>query len=986
MSLPLPASVLAWAGPIGLLLVLSASLRPLAAGEETECGPDAPLPPGRGIACETRGTDVLVPAAPIELPAGKAGADIRIWELHELRQGCDPPYSVWAPAVDACVRTTVPLPPELEWFAPLNRPLVRPPTGVIVLYPDGTWTEETACPPELAEEQHVNQWRFCRDPQGFVRVPRLWNPPVNGIPFAEVEAIFEANYRDLLAIDGVTSVGLGTRDIGVHTSKPALVPKAIDGVPVKFLPPIIGTPLSHRETEPVRPLTSAARIGSPMAALGQFQIGTLTAVALAEGQPWLILPAHLLRRPHETPVCPVGSGRRLARCPKRPAIGAKGTRTVDQPFSVTTVGKVTRWDIIPHRARTPPTLDVAAAFADTDTKATNGFLEVRGTIDGYGAWSGREREPRDGEGVTIVSSLSTASGGHVIQATVERMEPSFPIGCNPAESPCAGTTPDALFYTLQRVMLLEISKGSRCLAHTDSGSPVLGSDKTILGMIAAHYQWRGKCHGVAVSAPAIRATLEFDAWLGTETASGLQGHEDHCRAHGPCGAGIGDCDSDRECQAGLVCVAGGGARYGFGAAVDVCEAAPADDHGATPATATPISLPSTTAGVLTAGDVDAFAVTLAEAGQLTVFTEGSTDTYGTLRAAGSQRHTPLPLSDDDSGADTNFRLRATLPAGSYVVAGRGYSSQTTGPYTLHTSFVASRPPAGDWDYCVDYGPCEAGEGDCDEDSECGVGLACVANVGASYGFGGQVDVCEAAPSLPVGDWDYCVDQGPCGAGEGDCDSDRECASGLQCVANVGASYGFGATVDVCEAPAAVELRGNADTIARLHGHPLSLFGWALDALNPAAAGAVEIYVGGPVGTGTKVATVMANQPRPDVNAALGVPGDHGFQWALSRPYQRGSHTFYAYAVDRVSAPTVRTALGSTPLVGPPGGWSFCQDHGPCRVGQGDCDGSSECGAGLSCMDNVGASYGFLSTVDVCLLPDGRSLPIPPAGPGPSEQE
>ena len=253
MSLPLPASVLAWAGPIGLLLVLSASLRPLAAGEETECGPDAPLPPGRGIACETRGTDVLVPAAPIELPAGKAGADIRIWELHELRQGCDPPYSVWAPAVDACVRTTVPLPPELEWFAPLNRPLVRPPTGVIVLYPDGTWTEETACPPELAEEQHANQWRFCRDPQGFVRVPRLWNPPVNGIPYAEVEVIYEANHDALLAIDGVTSVGRGARAFHVHTSKPALVPKAVDGVPIRLLPPIIGTPLSHTETVSGRP-------------------------------------------------------------------------------------------------------------------------------------------------------------------------------------------------------------------------------------------------------------------------------------------------------------------------------------------------------------------------------------------------------------------------------------------------------------------------------------------------------------------------------------------------------------------------------------------------------------------------------------------------------------------------------------------------------------------------------------------------------------
>lgn len=476
----------------------------------------------------------------------------RVWTLYELREVCGT-YMAWDPELEDCVRTAEPLPPELELFAPLGRLLVRPPAGVIVLYPDGTWTEETGCPAEFVEETHVNNWRFCRDPERHDRIPRMWNPPINGIPFEEVEEIFAANKDTLMAIDGVSSIGLGVIGIYVRTFKPELVPTAVEGLPIFLLEPVFGTPLSHTESVPWRPLTAAARIGLPKAAFGQFEIGTLTAVALAAGEPWLILPAHLLRDLHGTPVCPVRNGKRLHECPKY-----HGMEDVEQPLGVfpnpITVGKVTRWDIIPYRSWTPPTLDVAAAFADTDTIATNGFLQVSGAIEGYGAWSGLEREPTQGETVTIVSSLSPASGGHVMQAKVELINLNFPFGCNPAERPperpC--NDPGKTFYTTERTMTLEISAGSRCLEHSDSGSPVLGSDKRIVGMLVGRYNRSGQCYGLAVSAPAIRQALDFDAWLGTATASGLKGHADHCRDHGPCGAGGGDCDSDAECQAGFV--------------------------------------------------------------------------------------------------------------------------------------------------------------------------------------------------------------------------------------------------------------------------------------------------------------------------------------------------------------------------------------------------------------------------------------------------
>ena len=56
--------------------------------------------------------------------------------------------------------------------------------------------------------------------------------------------------------------------------------------------------------------------------------------------------------------------------------------------------------------------------------------------------------------------------------------------------------------------------------------------------------------------------------------------------------------------------------------------------------------------------------------------------------------------------------------------------------------------------------------------------------------------------VPLGNPVYCrlSVNGPCGVGEGDCDSDAECQSGLACVHDVGANYGFGPAVDVCEAP------------------------------------------------------------------------------------------------------------------------------------------------------------------------------------------
>ena len=285
---------------------------------------------------------------------------------HEVECG---PYAYSDVRVSECFVYEESLIPRLEYSTEVSRYLLRPPEGVIVLYPDGSWEEAAVCPPEFVEETRTNNWRFCRGPERRTRIPRMWNPPINGIPYEEAEAIAKEHEAALMAIDGVNGAGLVLHYILVYTDQPELVPEAIEGIPVRTTPPFVFELLSHATASQLRPLKAAAGIGSPAPSLGfgVFRSGTLTAVALAAGEPWLILPAHLLDACHESPPCPIGTGP-LHTCTKY-----GGTRDVDQPWNgpfSEVVGWVPRWDPIPKNSNTPTTLDVGAAFADMDTDAT----------------------------------------------------------------------------------------------------------------------------------------------------------------------------------------------------------------------------------------------------------------------------------------------------------------------------------------------------------------------------------------------------------------------------------------------------------------------------------------------------------------------------------------------------------------------------------------------------------------------------------------
>lgn len=110
-----------------------------------------------------------------------------------------------------------------------------------------------------------------------------------------------------------------------------------------------------------------------------------------------------------------------------------------------------------------------------------------------------------------------------------------------------------------------------------------------------------------------------------------------------------------------------------------------------------------------------------------------------------------------------------------------------------------------WSYCSASCPCAAGNGDCDRDADCRPGLSCVQNVGANYGQTASLDICEASTSCPPASdnfgWSFCSGNCPCSHGQGDCDSDADCAPGTVCMHNVGARYGQSSSLDICERPA-----------------------------------------------------------------------------------------------------------------------------------------------------------------------------------------
>lgn len=118
-------------------------------------------------------------------------------------------------------------------------PHLPPLPGVIILKPGGVQEahpEMEDCPQDYAKEIRRYRWRFCQSTAGPPEtIPASMAPPIAGIPFSEVKTIVERHREELMALPGVTGVGIGTEGIHIETDQPEFVPATVEGLPTKPL-------------------------------------------------------------------------------------------------------------------------------------------------------------------------------------------------------------------------------------------------------------------------------------------------------------------------------------------------------------------------------------------------------------------------------------------------------------------------------------------------------------------------------------------------------------------------------------------------------------------------------------------------------------------------------------------------------------------------------------------------------------------------------
>ena len=129
-------------------------------------------------------------------------------------------------------------------------------------------------------------------------------------------------------------------------------------------------------------------------------------------------------------------------------------------------------------------------------------------------------------------------------------------------------------------------------------------------------------------------------------------------------------------------------------------------------------------------------------------------------------------------------------------------------------FTGCADGSGGFSCCNSTQQCGEGEGDCDSDADCAGNLKCGQGNGLddncdnSLGFPSTYDCCYDPSNCADGSGgpSCCTSSQQCGVGEGDCDSDADCAGNLKCGQgngyddNCDTSLGFPSDYDCCYDP------------------------------------------------------------------------------------------------------------------------------------------------------------------------------------------
>lgn len=124
-----------------------------------------------------------------------------------------------------------------------------------------------------------------------------------------------------------------------------------------------------------------------------------------------------------------------------------------------------------------------------------------------------------------------------------------------------------------------------------------------------------------------------------------------------------------------------------------------DDHGNSTSSATSMGSSDSRSGSINYyGDEDYFRVDIGSYGTLSVYSTGSTDTYGYLLDSGGST-----LTSNDDNPYPNFSFSYSVSPGTYYIRVRHYSYYGTGSYSVNTSFSGSGGGGGGGGGYDDYG-------------------------------------------------------------------------------------------------------------------------------------------------------------------------------------------------------------------------------------------------------------------------------------------
>lgn len=241
--------------------------------------------------------------------------------------------------------------------------------------------------------------------------------------------------------------------------------------------------------------------------------------------------------------------------------------------------------------------------------------------------------------------------------------------------------------------------------------------------------------------------------VGAECANRTGGSDTFCSAACPCEAGAGDCDGNAQCGTNLECATDYGPAFRQKPSTDVC-------------------VPSGCGG--------------RAIGSGSFCTDGCPCGYGG--------------GDCDPGTANTPRAECMNGLVCATDYGAHFGASATTDVCV-TPQCGGRTP-GTASFCTALCPCGQGGGDCDVAADCMAGSRCATDIGPAFNRPADYDMCVPSSCTQqikanLGKAGFCTAACPCGRGGGDCNTNDQCMPGLTCAQNVGAQFGYAATVDVC---------------------------------------------------------------------------------------------------------------------------------------------------------------------------------------------